>query len=124
VAKAAERIKQAGQVYANPSGTAGAGAALGQAASLGGGTMALALGHPTVGASAIGAVLGTQIMGRMGAWAMTNPKATAWLAESTRLRPDQLQAHLQRLAVMANSTHDPQLQQFSAALTGEIGAQQ
>jgi hypothetical protein len=128
IAKAAERIKDAGKVYANPSGTAGAAAALGQAASLGGGLMALATGHPTVGLSALGAVLGTQTMGRFGAWVMTNPKTIGWLAQTTQLKPAQLQAHLNRLAVAANFTRDPveraQLQAFSGALSSELtGAQ-
>jgi hypothetical protein len=121
VAKAAERIKQAGQVYANPSGTAGAAAALGQAASLGGSAVAFATGHPSLGLTGLAAVLGTQALARGGAYAMTSPTFLKWLSQTSELRSDQVGAHLRRLSTMANASNDPQLRQLSANLSAELG---
>jgi hypothetical protein len=121
IAKAAERIKDAGKVYANPAGTAGAAAALGQAASLGGSAVAFMTGHPSLGLTGLGAVLGTQAVGRFGAYAMTSPTFLKWLSQTSELRADQIGAHLRRLAVMANASNDPGLKQLSAGLSAELG---
>lgn len=128
IAKAAERIKGAASVYANPSGTAGTAALLGAGAGIGSGAALMATGHYHAGLSTLGAILTTATANRLAAAMMTSPKAVTWLAESSQIPPQRVAQHLKRLAVMANTERDPQqrdvLQALSLGLTHDLGVTQ
>jgi hypothetical protein len=128
IAKAAERIKGAAAVYANPSGTAGAAALYGTAAGLGGSAAMMATGHYGAGLAALGAILTTATANRLGAAMMTSPKAVQWLSESAQVSPQRIPQHLRRLSVMANAERDPQqrdvLQAMALGLPHDLAATQ
>lgn len=125
IAKSAAMMRVANKVYANPSGTAGAAALLGQGLTAGGGITAMAMGHPVAGATALSTALGSAALAKFMAAGATNPKFVTWLSQSTALKPEQLQAHLKRLAVNASAEKDPQqragLESFVNDLSSELG---
>lgn len=108
IARAASHMRDANKVYSNPSGTAGAAANIGVGAGLAGGVLAIAGGNVKGGASAIAGVLGSMTLARGGAYMMTNPKAVTWLAEATLVKPERLQQHIRRLAVLASQEKNPE----------------
>lgn len=97
IAKAASNIRDGNQVFANPSGTAGAAAPY----VLGGMAVSGIPGALTAGAMVAGS--------RIGAKMLTNPTVVQWLAQGTKLKPAQMASHIARLGTIFNRTGDPEL---------------
>jgi hypothetical protein len=108
LARYAERVKEASKAFANPSGTSGAtiGGTLGLLSAgsvvaspvLGPGALTLPLLYGTGAGSA-----------NLGARLMTSPKFVHWLAQSTKLKPNGLPAHIARLSGISQK-EDPETQ--------------
>lgn len=95
--KGISRIRETSKAFANPSGTAGAGAGIMTAAGVGaGGAMALYGSPEFLGGLALGSV-GANGLARL----MTSPRFVKWLAASTRINPNGFGAHLGRLGAIA-----------------------
>lgn len=124
LAQVASYMRDGNKVFSNPSGTAGAAAALGTAATTGGGLVAIGTGHVGAGSLALGMTLGSAAMARLGANALTNPKVVNWLSQTTMLKPHQMQAHLRRLNLIATNEGDEALRaevsDFAQALEAEL----
>jgi hypothetical protein len=124
LAQVASYMRDGNKVFANPSGTASAAASLGAAASTGGGLVAIGTGHVGAGSIALATTLGAAAAARLGANAMTSPKVVNWLAQTTALKPHQMQAHLRRLNLMATNEEDEalrsELSDFARALEEEL----
>lgn len=99
IAKTAADIKQGGQVYANPSGTA---PALTLQHTLGGALIAMLTGHPGVAAAIGGDMIATGAMSR----AMTNPRFVNWLARSTTMPTSSAPAMMNELEQISRQQHD------------------
>lgn len=109
LARAAARIRESSQAFANPSGTAGS--LIGQGVIMGG-----MIGGPAAGVMAgsitatlfFPAALAMVTLGaNAGARLVTNPSFVSWLARSTRIEAGGAAAHIGRLATIA-STSDPE----------------
>lgn len=100
LARSSERIRDSSKAFANPSGSGGA---------VAGTTMGLAaVGGALTGnfhlLGVLGAAIGTS---HMGAKLLTNKPFVHWLAQSTRIAPAGVAAHIGRLsAIAANSDAD------------------
>lgn len=112
IAKAAAMLKDSSKVWANPSGTGANVAAR------------IAIGATAFGTffSPVAAAGAASIMGgaNLGARLMTNPKAVAWLAESTKLPKSQAVAHINRLIIMANESKDPEFKKDVGAFVDSL----
>jgi hypothetical protein len=104
VAKAAEYAREAGRVFANPSGTAGA--------------IANYTGAITAGSAAVtgnigaaGLVLGGMMTANATAKILTHPPFVGWLARATKLPSHALPAALNTLGQIAAKERDPDLQE-------------
>lgn len=124
VAKAAERIKDAGKVYANPSGTAGAAQAASTWVGLGAGVAGILTGNPT-GYKTTGAILSVMGTSWGAAKVMTSPRFVDWLAQSTVVPPEKMRQHLYRLNLLASKEDDPEaraaMQDVAATITSQLG---
>lgn len=119
VAKVADRIREAGRVFANPSGTARAIANVGLGTSIA--TAAL-----TGNVSAAGTVLTIAAGANMSARAFTNPKFVHFLAQSTRVPAARLPSLVARLGnSLASEPEDVQVEiaTFLDRLSDEFSAQ-
>lgn len=99
-----QHIRESGQAFANPSGTAGAG--VGQMMMLGAlGSAGTGLATGSVQAAALfplivaSSAVSTNAMARL----MTSQKFVQWLAASAKIKPNGLGAHIGRLAQVAAS---------------------
>jgi hypothetical protein len=123
LAQVASYMRDGNKVFANPSGTAGAAAALGTAATTGAGLMGMATGNPA-GKYALALTVLTTGGAKLSAHAMTNPKFVNWLAATEHLKPQQMGAHLRRLNLMATNEKDEalaaELTQFAQAVEAEL----
>lgn len=123
LAQVASYMRDGNKVFANPSGTASAAAALGTAATTGAGLMGMATGNPA-GKYALALTVLTTGGAKLSAHAMTNPKFVNWLAGTEYLKPHQMAAHLRRLNVMAASEKDEalaaELSEFSQTVEAEL----
>jgi hypothetical protein len=108
IARAADRLGQASKVYSNPSGTAQATNAVGAISGLASGLSLAAAGHVGAGLMSAGGILGTMAIFNVSARTMSNPRFVKWLADSTKMRPQQIQQHLARLSLMATRETDPE----------------
>jgi hypothetical protein len=111
LARSAERIRDSSKAFANPSGSGGA---------VAGTTMGLAaMGSALTGNFHLLGVLGAAIGGaHMGAKLLTSPRFVKWLAQSTRIAPNGVGAHIGRLsAIAADSDSDTR-----DAIQGYLGA--
>lgn len=100
VAKVSANIREGAGVYANPSGTAGAGSAIATGAVAVTGSIASGSVAPLVGAAAL--IGGANVSARM----LTSPRIVEWLAQSQRVKPERTVAHLARLGVIYNELKD------------------
>lgn len=105
VAKISSNIRDGSKVFANPSGSAGAGAAYG----IGAGAIAGAVAsmNPVPVVAAVSLVSGANVTSRM----LTNPKFVEWLAKAGTTAPENQAAHLARLGVIFNSAKDDAMKQ-------------
>lgn len=101
LARAASRIRESSQAFANPSGTGGA--VVGQIMFVSGiGTTGVGLATGSAEALAFPAMLGMAVLSfNAAARLMTNTKFVAWLARTTRINANGVGAHLGRLAGIA-----------------------
>lgn len=128
LAKTASMMRDANKVYANPSGTAPVSALIGTGAGLATGAGLMVAGHTASGLTTLGSVLGSMAAANITARTMTNPRFVTWLSQTTSLRPDQMRGHINRLAVTAQLSKDPQERQdlggFANSLMQEWGGGQ
>lgn len=112
VAKTAAKIKEAGSVGQNYSNTAGN---IAQYTLYGGAALGAATGNIPVVATAAGGLAASNLTARL----LTNPKFVQWLAQSTRVKPEQAAAHMKRLAVIYNTSDEEtrkDLEKYSQSL--------
>lgn len=113
IAKAASMLRDSSKVWANPSGTGQNLAARGAMATIGG---SILLAPFVSGAWVAGAgTAATMVGANLAARALTNPKFVNWLAKAPEIPPGRVESHLNRLAVMANESGDPQFKLDVAA---------
>ena len=111
IARTADRLRQGSNVFANPSGS-------GQIVLAGqtvlGGAFAIALGQFTVGIAAFGTMAGANLGARL----MTNPQYVRWLAQTSKMEPQNYTAHISMLANLANDEQNEDLA-LAAAMHSE-----
>lgn len=105
-------------MYANPSGTARAGAQTGGWISLGGGAVT-ALATSNIGplATVLGLMAGARGMSSF----MTNPAAVRWLAKSTALPKSALAAQIPVLRSIGEKEDDEDIVQMADELEARLG---
>ena len=106
IAKVANNIREGSKVFSNPSGTAPSAALLGEAGTVGGGIMAILMGHPIAGSIAIGGVALTSGIANLSAKLMTNPKFINWLATQTRKPIEMLPIAINQFIQSAKTNED------------------
>ena len=119
IAKVAERIREAGRVFSNPSGTARA------IANVGLGTT-VATGVLTGNLKSTGVILGVATGANLSARAFTNPKFVRFLARSTEVPAARVPSLIARLgASLADEPEDVQVElaTFLDRLSDEFSAQ-
>lgn len=109
IAKAAANVREGSAVFANPPGTAAAGAQLGSVGSL---VFALANGYWKTAAGIGGTMIGNNLFSR---W-FTNPTRVAWLARNTGTPIQALGNQAVILSGMAKAENDPELAEFAEQL--------
>jgi hypothetical protein len=105
VASVASNVREGSNVFINPSGSAGAGAAYATAGTAAIGSVAAGSVAPAVAAA--GLVTGANIGSRM----LTSPRVVEWLSQAPKVPAGREAAHLARLGVIYNETKDPALKQ-------------
>ena len=99
ISAATARIREAGEIAANPAGTAQAGA---QFAAIGGLTYSAFAMDPTAFGLISGALAASNAAGR----AFTNPRLVSWLADQTQVPTSALPAALTQLSRIAETDED------------------
>ena len=122
IAKAAEMVSQASKVWANPSGTAPAIVARGALGTIGAG-LAGGLFYTPLLAPAATAAGGLLAANQVSQRLLLNPKFANWLAEAPKIRPQDVQAHAQRLIATAKMTNDKQFQKDVADYLNSVESQ-
>lgn len=113
IARTAGRIRRSSQAFKNPPGTAGA--LVGQAMTLGAVAGAVT-GSPLFLSGIAGVAIGSNAVARL----MTNPRFVSWLAQSTRVKPAGIPAHIGRLTGIAAASDD-ETREAIAEYLGTIG---
>lgn len=122
IARAAERARETSGAFRNPSGTAGS--LTGQAMIFGGlgSSLAALVTGDAVAAGAVAGTVGAAAMGaNFGARLMTSPRFVNWLADSTKIEPKGLGAHIGRLGAIA-ATSDPDEREAIMQYLGVLGS--
>lgn len=123
IAKATSRIREGSKVFANPSGTAGREALIGQIATTGAGAgTALAMGN--AGAAFLtlsGSLLGSGIANATARF-MTSPKYVNWLARTSEKPTGELISQLQVLRGIAERSRDPEVAELADQVAADISA--
>lgn len=123
IAKSAEMIRDSGKVFANPSGTAQAvnltGAGIGALS----GAVGLVTGNAAIGAATLGGVLGSMALTNWGGRLMTSPKFVTWLSQTTKLRPEHMRQHLNRLGLNSTQEKDPEQRAALEAFVSDFAAE-
>lgn len=117
IARVAQNIKEGSQVFANPSGTANRGSAIGYWVSLLG---ALATGNPQVA----GGLAAGGTVANAAARFMTTPWAVRWLANSTALPVGSAVSQAQALRQIAERNNDPEMVEIATVLEEQARNQQ
>lgn len=112
LARASDRIRVSSQAFANNSGTGGV--------NMGNNMILGAIGGALSGsARLLGTVATAGTGGYAGAKLLTNPNFVRWLAQSTKITPNGISAHMARLgAIAANS--DPDTRDAITGLLGQL----
>jgi hypothetical protein len=105
IAKVASNLRDGSAVFRNPSGTSQAAAQTGAVVAF---VTALATGSPGTAAAVAGGVGGANLAARI----MTNPKAVAWLAKTTKAPRSALPALINQAA----QSNDPDLRELAELL--------
>ncbi|QXQ04287.1 hypothetical protein KX724_09460 [Stenotrophomonas indicatrix] len=120
IAKATSRIREGSKVFANPSGTAGREALIGQIATTGAGAgTALAMGNAGAAFITLASSLGSSAVANGLAKAMTSPKYVNWLARTSEKPTGEILSQLQVLRGIAERSRDPDI----VEVADEIGRQ-
>jgi hypothetical protein len=109
VAKVASNLREGSQVFANPSGTAAAGAQIASLASF-----VTALGTGNLGVA--GTIAGGATLSNALARAYTNPRFVSWLARQTKAPVGAIPAQAQVLSRLGDKYDEPELQEVAYAL--------
>lgn len=109
VASVTANIREGAQVFANPSGTAGATAPYGLGYLVGRALVDVASGNLPSAAYHGGLAVAMPVGAGVGAKMLTSPGIVEWLAQAPKVEPGREAAHLARLAVIFNQTKDPEL---------------
>lgn len=120
IAKATSRIREGSKVFANPSGTAGREALIGQIATTGAGAgTALAMGNAGAAFITLASSLGSSAVANGLAKAMTSPKYVNRLARTSEKPTGEILSQLQVLRGIAERSRDPDI----VEVADEIGRQ-
>lgn len=117
IANSIGQLREAGGVFKNPSGTAGATTAAQTITGLGSGATGLMLGEPSILIGVLTSAGGANLSARL----LTNPGFVKWLAKSTEVAPNGLGAHIGRLSAVAAAS-DSESKQAIKEYLGLIGA--
>lgn len=121
IAKATSRIREGSKVFANPSGTAGREALIGQIATTGAGAgTALAMGNAGGAFLAVGGSLLGSGLANATARLMTSPKYVNWLARTSEKPVGELPAQLQVLRGIADRSRDPDVTELADQVEQQI----
>jgi hypothetical protein len=125
IVKAARDVKAAGNLYANPSGTAKLGLPATEVVSTVTGALTAAMtGHPGAGAAlALGAGVHAAANNYF-AKAMHDPAFLKWLADGTKAPVADQAKYAARLYEIAKHSNDPEIQDAEAGLAISLGAGQ
>lgn len=123
IAKATSRIRDGSKVFANPSGTGGRNALIGQIATTGAGAgTALAMGNAGGAFLAVGGSLLGSAIANAGARFMTSPKYVNWLARTSELPVGELPAQLQVLRGIAERSRDQEVMELADQVEQQLSA--
>lgn len=117
IAKVAANLREGSSTFANPSGTAAAGA---QIAGLTSFVTALATGNVGVA----GAIGGGATAANLWARALTNPRFVSWLANSTKLPTSAIPAQAQMLREIGERQDEPELMEAADLIEQGYQSQQ
>lgn len=124
IAKATSRIRDGSKVFANPSGTAGREALIGQIATTGAGAgTAMAMGNAGAAFVTIASSLGSSGVANGLARIMTSPKYVNWLARTSELPTGELASQLQVLKGIAERSRDPDIAEAATAAEQSLSEQ-
>ncbi|MGH8088853.1 MAG: hypothetical protein ACREPC_11355, partial [Stenotrophomonas sp.] len=124
IAKATSRIREGSKVFANPSGTAGREALIGQIATTGAGAgTALAMGNAGGAFLAVGSSLFGSALANGAARLMTSPKYVNWLARTSEKPAGELVAQLQVLRGIAERSNDPEVVEMANQVEQQVNAE-
>jgi len=125
IAKATSRIRDGSKVFANPSGTGGRYALIGQIAGTGStaGTL-VATGNPALAFIAVASSLGGSITANGAARVMTSPKYVNWLARTAELPSGELNSQLQVLRGIAERSRDAEVMDLADAVQQQLNEEQ
>jgi len=123
IAKATSRIRDGSKVFANPSGTGGRVALVGQVAGTAGTAGAsLAMGNAAGAFLAVGGSLIGAGIANAAARLMTSPKYVNWLARTSEKPAGELVSQLQVLRGIAERSRDQEMVEMAEKATAEVTA--
>ncbi len=124
IAKATSRIREGSKVFANPSGTAGREALIGQIATTGAGAgTALAMGNAGAAFVTLATSLGSSVFANGLAKVMTSPKYVNWLARTSEKPTGEFLSQLQVLRGIAERSRDPETAQLADEMERQFNGQ-
>lgn len=124
IAKATSRIREGSKVFANPSGTAGREALIGQIATTGAGAgTALAMGNAGAAFITLASSLGSSAVANGLAKAMTSPKYVNWLARTSEKPTGEILSQLQVLRGIAERSRDPDVVDVADEIESQLSEQ-
>lgn len=124
IAKATSRIREGSKVFANPSGTAGREALIGQIATTGAGAgTALAMGNAGAAFITLASSLGSSAVANGLAKAMTSPKYVNWLARTSEKPTGEILSQLQVLRGIAERSRDQDVADVADEIERQLSEQ-
>lgn len=117
IAKVASNLREGSSTFANPSGTAAAGAQIAGITSF---VTSLATGNPGLAAGIAATAGGSNLWAR----AMTNPRFVAWLAEQTKTPVGAIPAQMTVLRGIAERQKEPELAEVADLIERGYQAEQ
>lgn len=124
IAKATSRIREGSKVFANPSGTAGREALIGQIATTGAGAgTALAMGNAGAAFITLASSLGSSAVANGLAKAMTSPKYVNWLARTSEKPTGEILSQLQVLRGIAERSRDQDVAEVADEIERHLSEQ-
>lgn len=117
IAKVASNLREGSSTFANPSGTAAAGAQIAGITSF---VTSLATGNPGLAAGIAATAGGSNLWAR----AMTNPRFVAWLAEQTKAPIGAIPAQMNVLRGIAERQDEPELAEVADLIERGYQAEQ